>query len=74
MRTNPRRGWNAAAQLVALMALVGGCSPKVAEDYQRIAAAERDPVPPLYQGPVMVEGMSGTTPKMTSSDRGNRRT
>jgi hypothetical protein len=73
MSTDPRRARNTLLCLAALMALMGACSPKAAQDYRRIAARERDPVPPLYQGPIMVEGMSGGTPQVTSSDGGKRR-
>jgi hypothetical protein len=73
MRMNLSFRLNTFVQSVALMALLGGCSPRAAADYHRIAAAEHDLIPPLYRGPLTVEGRRGGTLEVMRSEGGNRR-
>jgi hypothetical protein len=55
-----------------VMAALSGCDLAAGSAYRRIRAAEDDPVPPLYQGPLVVEAIQGDTPRVTYSQAGKR--
>lgn len=71
--TEWRPACGATLSLVAA-ALVAGCNAVASPSYQRLAAAEHDPVPPLYRGPLTVEYVVGRTPEVVQTLDGSRRT
>jgi len=67
-----RRAWSAIPS-IALSLSLGGCDLSAVAEYQRIATMEHDIVPPLYQGPLVVEGTFGGIHQVSYSEGGRRR-
>jgi len=58
---------------VAVAALLSACNPLQYAEYRHAASAERDPVPPLYQGPLTVEYQWDHRPAVFYTDHGFQR-
>jgi hypothetical protein len=73
MRSPERRPAIVAALSLVSAALLAGCNPVNSASYRRQAAAEHDPVPPLYRGSLTVEYVVGRSPEVVKTLNGSRR-